>query len=109
MAWVDRGTKPTGSPTYPLDVLAAYSADKKKFMISIVNPTEQAHSFTHKLSGVKVSAQGKLHQIAPPGLSSTNEVGKEPVVKIVESAQNGLPETIEVPAVSVSLYEFDVA
>ncbi len=107
--WVDRGTKPTGSPTYPLDVLAAYSADRKKFMISVVNPTEEAHSFTPKLSGVKLSAQGKLHQIAPPGLSSSNEAGKEPVVKIVESAQNGLPETIEVPPVSVSLYEFDVA
>jgi hypothetical protein len=42
-------------------------------------------------------------------LSSTNEVGKEPAVKIVETAQNGLPETVLVPAVSVSLYEFDVA
>jgi alpha-N-arabinofuranosidase len=108
-AWVDRGTKPTGSPTYPLDVLAAYSADKKKFIISVVNPTEEAHSFTPKLSDVKLSAQGKLHQIAPPSVASTNEVGKEPAVKIVESAQNGLPETIEVPPVSVSLYEFDVA
>ncbi len=108
-AWVDRGTKPTGSPTYPMDVLAAYSADKKKFIISVVNPTEEAHSFTPKLSGVKLSAQGKLHQIAPPSLSSTNEPGKEPAVKIVESAQNGLPESIEVPPVSVSLYEFDVA
>lgn len=108
-AWVDRGTKPTGSPTYPLDVLAAYSADRKKFMISVVNPTEEAHSFTPKLSGVKLSAQGKLHQIAPPSLASTNEVGKEPAVKIVETAQTGLPETIQVPPVSVSLYEFDVA
>lgn len=108
-AWVDRGTKPTGSPTYPLDVLAAYSADRKKFMISVVNPTEEAHSFTPKLSGVKLSAQGKLHQIAPPSLSSTNEAGKEPAVKIVETAQNGLPETIQAPPVSVSLYEFDVA
>jgi len=41
-------------------------------------------------------------------LSSTNEVGKEPAVKINETAQNG-PETVLVPAVSVSLYEFDVA
>jgi hypothetical protein len=36
-------------------------------------------------------------------------VGKELVVKIVETAQNGVPETVEIPAVSVSLYEFDVA
>jgi alpha-L-arabinofuranosidase len=108
-AYVDRGIKPTGSPTYPLDVLAAYSADKKKFLISVVNPTEEAHSFSPKLSSVKLSAQGKLHQIAPPGVNSNNEVGKEPVVKIVESAQSGLPETIEVPPVSISVYEFDVA
>jgi alpha-N-arabinofuranosidase len=108
-ALVDRGTKPTGSPTYPLDVLAAFSSDRKKFLISVVNPTEEGHSFTPKISGVKLRDQGKLYQIAPPYLSSTNEVGKEPAVKIVETAQNGLPETVLVPAVSVSLYEFDVA
>ena len=42
-AFVDRGTKPTGSPTYPLDVLAAFSSDRKKFLISVVNPTEEGH------------------------------------------------------------------
>ncbi len=107
-AFVDRGTKPTGSPTYPLDVLAAFSSDRKKFLISVVNPTEEGHSFTPKIIGVKVRGQGKLYQIAPPDVNSTNEVGKEPAVKIVETAQNGIPETVLVPAVSVSLYEFDV-
>jgi alpha-N-arabinofuranosidase len=107
--FVDRGTKPTGSPTYPLDVLAAFSSDRKKFLISVVNPTEEGHSFTPKISGVKLSAQGKLYQIAPPSVNSTNEAGKEPAVKIVETAQNGLPETVQVPPVSVSLFEFDTA
>ncbi len=107
--FVDRGTKPTGSPTYPLDVLAAFSSDRKKFLISVVNPTEEGHSLTPKISGVKLSGQGKLYQIAPPSVSSTNEVGKEPAVKIVETAQDGLPETVQVPPVSVSLYEFDIA
>jgi alpha-N-arabinofuranosidase len=108
-AFVDRGTKPTGSPTYPLDVLAAFSSDRKKFLISVVNPTEEGHRFTPKISGVKLRGQGKLYQIAPPSLNSANEAGKEPVVKIVETAQNGVPETVEVPAVSVSLYEFEIA
>jgi alpha-N-arabinofuranosidase len=107
-AYVDRGIKPTGSPTYPLDVLAAFSSDRKKFLISVVNPTEEGHSFTPKISGAKLRGQGKLYQIAPPGLSSTNEAGKEPAVKIVEIAQNGVPETVLVPPVSISLYEFDV-
>ena len=107
--YVDRGEKPTGSPTYPLDILAAFSSDRKKFLISVVNPTEEGHSFSPKISGVKLRGEGKLYQIAPPGLASTNEVGKEPAVKIVESAQNGVPETVDVPPVSVSLYEFEVA
>ena len=108
-AFVDRGIKPTGSPTYPLDVLAAFSSDRKKFLISVVNPTEEGHSFTPKISGVKLRDQGKLYQIAPPSVNSTNAVGKESAVKIVESAQNGLPETVQVPPFSISLYEFDVA
>jgi alpha-N-arabinofuranosidase len=108
-AFVDRGTKPTGSPTYPLDVLAAFSSDRKKFLISVVNPTEEGHSFTPKINGVKLRSQGKLYQIAPPSVNSANEAGKEPAVKIAETVQNGLSETVQVPPVSVSLYEFDVA
>jgi alpha-N-arabinofuranosidase len=107
--FVDRGLKPTGSPTYPLDILAAFSGDRKKFLLSVVNPTEDGHSVALKLSGVKLRPQGKLYQIAPPSVNSTNEAGKEPAVKIVESAQNEFPETVQLPPVSVSLYEFDVA
>jgi len=107
--WVDRGPKPTGSPTYPLDVVAAFSSDRKKLILSVVNPTEEGQSFAPKISGVKLRGQGKLHQIAPPALNSANEAGKEPVVKIVESAQNELPETVLVPPVSVNVYEFDIA
>jgi alpha-N-arabinofuranosidase len=107
--WVDKGPKPTGSPTYPLDVVAAFSSDRKKFIVSVVNPTEEGRSFAPKISGVKLSGPGKLHQIAPPALTSANEAGKEPVVKIVESAQNGVPESVEIPPISVSVYEFDIA
>jgi alpha-L-arabinofuranosidase len=108
-AFVDRGTKPTGSSTYPLDVLAAFSSDHKKFLISVVNPTEDGHSLATKIGGVNLRDQGKLYQIAPPGASSTNEAGKEPAIKIVETVQDRVPETMQVPPVSVSLYEFDVA
>jgi len=107
--FVDRGTKPTGSPTYPLDVLAAFSSDRKRFLISVVNPTEESYSLAPKINGVKLRGQGSLHQIAPPGVNSTNEAGKEPAVRIVETLQDGLPKTVQVPPVSVSLYEFDIA
>lgn len=108
-AFVDRGIKPTGSPTYPLDVLGGLSSDRKIFMISVVNPTEEGHSFTPKISGIKLRQQGKLYQIAPSSFNAANEAGKEPAVKIVETVQDGVPETVNVPPYSVSLYTFDVA
>jgi alpha-N-arabinofuranosidase len=106
--WVDIGTKPTGSPTYPLDVLAAFSGDRKKFILSVVNPTVEKQEFATQISGVKLRGPGKLSQLAAPSVDADNEPGKEPVVKIVESSQTDLPARVQVPPISVSVYEFDV-
>ena len=65
-AYVDRGIKPTGSPTYPLDVLAAFSSDRKKFLISVVNPTEEANSFTPKISGVNLRGRASFIRLRRP-------------------------------------------
>jgi alpha-N-arabinofuranosidase len=108
-AFVDRGPKPTGSPTYPLDVLGAFSADGKKFLLSVVNPSEAAHDLTPTITGLRLRGAGRLYQIAPPGADATNRAGEEPAVKIVETALTALPATLQVPPVSVSLYELDVA
>ena len=75
----------------------------------MVNPTEEANSFTPKIGGVNLRGQGKLYQIAPPSFDSTNEAGKEPAVKIVESVQGAVPATVQAPPFSISLYEFEVA
>ena len=106
--WVDIGTRPTGSPTYPLDILAAFSADRKKFMLSVVNPTIEKQEFTSQINGVKLRGTGKLSQLAAPSVDADNEPGKEPIIKIVESAQAELPARVQVPPISVSVYEFDV-
>ena len=108
-AFVDRGTKPTGSPTYPLDVVAAFSADGKTFLLSVVNPAETAHDLTPTIRGVQLRGAGRLHQIAPPGADATNRAGQEPAVKIVETALTALPATLHIPPVSVSLYQLAVA
>lgn len=107
-AWLDIGTKPTGSPTYPLDVLAALSADGKRFILSVANPTVNEQEFTPQITGVKLRRPGKLSLLAAPSVEADNEFGKEPLVKIVESSQPVLPAKIQVPPISVSLYEFEV-
>jgi alpha-L-arabinofuranosidase len=106
--FVDKGPTPTGSPTYPLDVLAAFSGDRKRFLLSVVNPTEERHSLAPAMRGVRLRGRGTLYQIAPPDVNSANEAGKEPVVKIVGTEQAEFPEIVQCPAVSVSLYEFEV-
>jgi alpha-N-arabinofuranosidase len=108
-AWVDIPKTPIGSATYPLDVAAALSSDRKKLLISVVNPTEAAQSFAPRVGGVKLRGPGKLSQIAPPGLNSANQPGQKPVVEILEHPLNGLPETVQVPPVSIGVYEFEIA
>jgi alpha-N-arabinofuranosidase len=106
--FVDMGPTPTGSPTYPLDVLAALSSDRKKLILSVVNPTEDSQEFTPQITGVKLRGRGILSQIAAPSVTAMNEAGKEPVVKIVETPQAALPEKVQVPPISVSVYEFEI-
>ncbi len=106
--WVDIPKVPIGSPTYPLDVVAAFSGDKKKLIVSVVNPTEEKQEFTPQFSGVRLRGSGKLSQIAPPGLSSSNQAGQKPVVEIVEHVQQAFTGTVQVPPVSISVYEFEV-
>lgn len=105
---MDRGPIATGSSTCPLDVLAEFSGDGKRFLMSVVNPTGDKHSFTPRIRALRLRERGKLYQIAPPGVNSANAVGREAVVKIDETEQTGIPETIRVPPVSISLYEFEV-
>jgi alpha-N-arabinofuranosidase len=106
--WLDRGTKPTGSPTYPLDVVAAFSEDRKKFILSVANPTVEGQELAPQINGVKLRGPGKLWQLAAPSVDSENEFGKDPVVKIVESSQPLFADKVQVPPISVSVYEFDV-
>lgn len=107
--WVDTPKVPIGSPTYPLDVVAALSGDRRKLILSVVNPTETQQEFAPRVAGIQLSGPGTLWQIAPPGVNSANEPGKPPVVRIVEQSQPALAERVQVPPVSINVYEFGIA
>jgi alpha-N-arabinofuranosidase len=106
--YVDIPANPVGSATYPLDVVAALTADRQRFLLSVVNPTEDGQEFTPQINGVKLRSTGKLWQIAAASADAANEAGKEAVIKIKEIAQGSLPETVQVPPISVNVYEFEV-
>jgi hypothetical protein len=106
--WVDIPKVPIGSPTCPLDVVAALSGDRKRLVLSVANPTETAQQFSPQVSGVKLRGPGKLWQIAGPGVNAANQAGQKPAVEILEYPQTALGETVQVPAVSVNVYEFEI-
>jgi alpha-N-arabinofuranosidase len=105
---VDIGSRPTGSPTYPLDVVAALSGDRKTFILSVVNPTEDGQELAPQINGVKLRGPGKLWQIAAPSVTAANEPGRKPAVDILEIPQNTLPASLQVPPISINVYEFDI-
>jgi alpha-N-arabinofuranosidase len=110
---VDTSARPSGSPTYPLDVFAALSADRKKLVISVVNPTETSQDCELNLTGVQPSGAGRLWQLTAPAGAAAPPPGRGgfglgPPATMAESSLPQAPHTITLPPTSISVYEFEV-
>jgi alpha-N-arabinofuranosidase len=105
---LDKPKVPSGSDTYPLDVAAALTADRKTLTVAIVNPTESEQRIDVAFQGVALQLKGRLFRIASPDLNPQNQPGKPPVVDIVESEVTEVPRSLVIPKLSVSLYELPV-
>jgi alpha-N-arabinofuranosidase len=105
---VDKPSISSGSDTYPLDVAAALTTDKKKLTLAIVNPTETVHEMDLGVTGAQLLGTGTMWRIAAPNLDADNEPGKEPALEIRETRLTERPATLALPPLSVSLIELDV-
>lgn len=75
-----------GSDTYPLDVAAALSNDRKSLSVAVVNPTESEQQLNLSLKGVELAGKGRLWRMVPASLNATIVVGQKPGVAVEESA-----------------------
>jgi len=111
---IDASARPSGSPTYPLDVFAALSADRRKIAISVVNPTETPQDCDLNLTGVRASGPAKVSQLtAPAGAApapAAPGMGRfgGPPAAVAESTMPRAPRRITVPPTSITVYEFEV-
>ncbi len=109
---IDTSARPSGSPTYPLDVFAALSADRKKLSISIVNPTETAQDCDLNVSGVQASGAVKLSLLTTPAgaapIVQQRGMFGGPKATMAESSLPQLPKTVTLPPTSISVYEVEV-
>jgi alpha-N-arabinofuranosidase len=98
-----------GSPTFPLDMVAALSADHKFLTLAVVNATASEQKFDLSVNGARLTGNGTLWQMTGKDLDAANHVGQPPQVEIKESAIGEAPATLSVAPISVDVYRFPVA
>ena len=113
--WVDLPAHPSGSPTYPLDVFAALSADRKRLAISMVNPTETTQECELNLAGAEPIGAVRLWQLTAPATMPPATPGPGPggfsIGPPATMAENSLPQpprSITLPPSSITVYELEV-
>ena len=97
-----------GSDTYPLDVSAALSEDRKTLTIAVLNPSDSEQSIKIAVNGSKLASAGKLWRMAPDSIDATVQVDKKPEVQVEEQALGPLPEEITVRPFSVNIYSYPI-
>jgi alpha-L-arabinofuranosidase len=110
---IDTSARPSGSPTYPLDVLAALRPDRRTMVLSIVNPTETPQGCDLALSGLQASGPAQVYQLTAPSGAAPRPAGpwaafSGPPATLAQSSMPEAPRRITLPATSLTVYEFEV-
>ena len=105
----DQPEKPSGSPTYPLDMYAALSPDRKYLIVSVVNATESEQKFDLSVIGAHFAGPSTRWQLTGNSADAINRVGQTPQLAIKESSIDSAPASITVAPISVTIYRFPMA
>jgi alpha-L-arabinofuranosidase len=111
---IDNSARPSGSPTFPLDVFAAIGADGRTLAISVINPTEAPQEFDLAIAGVTPGASVTVSRlVAPPGaVPAPVPAGPGrfagPPATMTTTTLAGLPRRQSVPPASLTMYTFTV-
>ena len=98
----------SGSSTYPLDVIATFTPDRKYLNIVVVNATGQEQGFELSVPGIKLADSGTLWKLTGNKLDAVNRVGEPAEVKVEESSTDSARGAITVAPISVNIYRFPV-
>jgi alpha-N-arabinofuranosidase len=93
----------------PLDVAAAWTADRRALTIAIVNPTMKPLAVPLDIRGVNLAGTGRRWQIAGIDPRAYNEPGKPARVKIEQSPLTGVKDRLSIVPCSVTLCRLEAA
>jgi alpha-N-arabinofuranosidase len=98
----------SGSPTYPLDMVAALSPDRKSLLLSVVNATDSPQTFDLNVAGVHPAGSATLWVMTGPNPDASNHVGQPPQVDIKQSSA-AAAKPLAVAPLTINLYQFPLA
>lgn len=88
-----------GSDTFPLDVVAAWTNDRRALTVAILNPTDVEQPLTLNMAGANLPGQGMQWRLA-----SAEANGQNPAIS--SSPVDSIPGSLTLPRFSVTIYEF---
>ncbi len=97
----------SGSPTYPLDMFAALTPDRKYLTLAVVNATDAEQHFDLKVAGLRVGGNGEVWQMTGKSLEATNRVGQPPQVEVKQTPM-GNASTMTAAPKSIDIYRWAV-
>jgi alpha-N-arabinofuranosidase len=97
-----------GSPTYPLDVSASLSEDRKTLAIAVLNPSETEQNIHLDIRGAALASTGKLWRMAPSSIDATVKAGSAAEVQVEEQSLGTLPAMVPLRPFSVNIYSYAV-
>src|SRR5436305_9073530 len=98
-----------GSPTYPLDMVAALTEDHKFLTVAVVNATESEQKFDLNVAGVHLAGPPKVCRLSGSNVDAANRVGQLKQVEVTEVPAVDSQGTVSVAPISVSIYRFPLS
>ena len=105
---IDVPRTPSGSPTYPLDVMAALSGDRQQLTITVVNPSATPQQLQLQVVGATLPRNARAWTVSGPDIQARNLAGETPQVRLTESTLSNASAPITVAPFSINLYQLQV-
>jgi alpha-N-arabinofuranosidase len=110
--WPVGGDQPrvnAGSPTYPLDVSAALTEDRKTLTVAVINAAEAAQTLGLNLQNFRHGRRGRLWRLTGTSLDAVNLPGQAPQVTVAQAEFDASARQLVVPPYSITVHAFSSA
>jgi alpha-N-arabinofuranosidase len=95
-----------GSPTYPVDVVAALTSDGKSLTLAIINANESPQELDLSFKGITLNGKGRMWRMSGDNLNAATGLGRNEV-RITEAPVSGTIKALTVAPISITIYEFE--